>query len=50
MTAAAALLAAQSAVAVFRTGFERWVTADDGRSLEVCLREALVELKAVATA
>jgi AcrR family transcriptional regulator len=50
VTAAAASLAAQSAVAVFRTGFQRWVTADDGRSLEACLREALVELKAVATA
>jgi AcrR family transcriptional regulator len=50
VAAPAASLAAQSSVAVFRTGFERWTTADDGRSLDACLREALAELKKVASA
>jgi AcrR family transcriptional regulator len=46
--AAAASLAALSAVAVFRTGFERWITADGGRGLDACIRDALAELREVA--
>lgn len=46
---AAASLAASSAVAVFRMGFERWITAGDGQGLDECIREALVELKAVTS-
>jgi AcrR family transcriptional regulator len=49
--AAAAALAASSAVAVFRMGFERWITADDDRrDLAAHIREALVELRQVAAA
>ncbi|MCD2193445.1 TetR/AcrR family transcriptional regulator [Actinomycetospora endophytica] len=45
---AAATLAASSAVAVFRMGFERWITDDgDDRGLEELIREALAELRAV---
>jgi AcrR family transcriptional regulator len=49
--APAATLAASSAIAVFRMGFERWV-ADDGddRGLAEHIRDALTELKQVATA
>lgn len=44
----AATLAAQAAGAVFRVGFERWVAAED-RDLDEYLREALAELKEVAS-
>jgi AcrR family transcriptional regulator len=44
---AAAALAASSAVAVFRMGFERWIGDGDGGDLEDGIREALGELKAV---
>ncbi|NMO92170.1 TetR/AcrR family transcriptional regulator [Actinomycetospora sp. TBRC 11914] len=48
--AAAASLAASSAVAVFRMGFERWIGDDGGRGVEEHIREALVELREVAGA
>ncbi len=48
--AGAAALAASSAVAVFRMGFERWITAEDGAMLDACIRQALVELRQVAAA
>ena len=35
------------AVAVFRRGFERWIGAQEGPDLGVCIREALTELKAL---
>ena len=44
--ASAASLAAFSAVAVFRRGFECWIGAQEGPDLGVCIREALTELKA----
>ena len=44
--AAAASLAAQTAVAIFRLAFERWVAAED-RGLDEFIREALGELRAV---
>jgi AcrR family transcriptional regulator len=44
---AAAALAASSAVAVFRMGFERWIGDGDGGDLEDGIREALGELTAV---
>ena len=47
VAAPAATLAAQSAVAVFQLAFERWVAVED-RGLDAFIREALVELKAVA--
>ena len=46
--AAAAALAASSAVAVFRMGFERWIASEDGGNLDERIREALVELREVA--
>ena len=45
--ASAASLAASSAVAVFRRGFERWIGAQEGPDLGECIREALTELKAL---
>jgi len=45
--ASAASLAAASAVAVFRRGFERWIAAEQGPDLARCIREAVAELKAV---
>jgi AcrR family transcriptional regulator len=45
--ASAAPLAASSAVAVFRMGFERWITVEDGPGLDGCIREALAELKSL---
>jgi AcrR family transcriptional regulator len=47
---ATASLAAQSAVAVFRTGFEQWIAAEEHRSLEVCIQDALARLKALVGA
>jgi AcrR family transcriptional regulator len=47
--AAAAALAASSAVAVFRMGFERWVAPGDERGLVEHIREALAELREVAS-
>jgi hypothetical protein len=44
--AAAASLAAQTALAIFRLAFERWVAAED-RGLDEFIREALGELRAV---
>jgi AcrR family transcriptional regulator len=47
--AAAAALAASSAVAVFRMGFERWVAPGNERGLVEHIREALAELREVAS-
>jgi len=41
---ASALLLADVGVAIFRTGFNRWVDNPDGDRLPACLREAAVEL------
>jgi AcrR family transcriptional regulator len=41
---ATAALLADVGVAVFRTGFDRWVDAADGGDLAACLREAGAEL------
>lgn len=43
----AAGLAAQSGVAVFRAGFERWVGDGPATDLAQCIREALAELRAL---
>ncbi len=46
--AAAAGLAADTGVAVFRAGFDRWVTDPDAGTLDHCIRAAVDELKALA--
>lgn len=43
-----ASVTAQTAVAVFRTAFERWVAAPDERDLPELIRESLTALQAVA--
>lgn len=45
----AASLAAEAGVAVFKVGFERWLEAAGERDMAELVREALTELKAVAT-
>ncbi|MFJ8822712.1 TetR family transcriptional regulator [Streptomyces sp. NPDC102467] len=45
----AASLAAEAGVAVFKVGFARWINGDGERPLAEFLREALSELKTVAT-
>ncbi|MFE5027782.1 TetR/AcrR family transcriptional regulator [Streptomyces sp. NPDC056656] len=47
VTEPAASLAAESGVAVFKVGFERWIAADGEGELSGLMREALEELKAV---
>ncbi len=42
-----ASLAAEVAVAVFRTAFERWIEGSDGQRLSRLIRESLDQLKAV---
>ena len=44
----AAVLTAEMAIAVFRLGFERWLEADNARSLPELMRDYLAELKALA--
>jgi AcrR family transcriptional regulator len=44
----AASLTAEAGVAVFRIGFERWVTGPADRDLAALLRDSMAELKAVA--
>jgi AcrR family transcriptional regulator len=41
-----ATIAAETGIAVFRTAFERWVTATDGRDLPALIRESLEALQA----
>ncbi|MFS8204086.1 TetR family transcriptional regulator [Streptomyces sp. CWNU-52B] len=48
VTDPAASLTAEAGIAVFKVGFERWVTGDGARPLGEFLREGLAELKAVA--
>ncbi|RLU81529.1 TetR family transcriptional regulator [Streptomyces griseocarneus] len=43
----AASLTAEVGVAVFKVGFERWITASEERELSQLMRESLDELKAV---
>jgi AcrR family transcriptional regulator len=45
-----ASVTAETAVAVFRVAFERWVAAPDGPDLAALVREALDALRAVAAA
>ncbi|WP_052318899.1 hypothetical protein [Streptomyces pluripotens] len=45
----AASLAAEVGVAVFKVGFERWITGPGEREMPQLTREALDELRAVAT-
>ncbi|MFC5824637.1 TetR/AcrR family transcriptional regulator [Nonomuraea insulae] len=47
VTEPAASLAAESGVAVFKVGFERWIVADEEYDLSRLMREALDELKVV---
>ena len=42
---ASARLLADVGVAIFRTGFDRWVDSPDGDDLAACLREAGAELR-----
>ena len=44
----AASVTAETAIAVFRTAFERWVAAADGRELTDFIRESLDALRAVS--
>jgi AcrR family transcriptional regulator len=46
----AASVTAETAIAVFRTAFERWVAATDGRELPELIRESLDALQAVTAA
>jgi hypothetical protein len=43
----AASLTAETGVAVFRVGFERWISGAADRDLAVVLRESLAELRAL---
>jgi AcrR family transcriptional regulator len=43
----AASLAAEAAIAVFRIGFERWLSESSGQDLSRVMRESLDELRAV---
>ena len=45
---AAASLAAEMGIAVFRLSFERWIESDDGRTLAKTMREYFHELKLVS--
>ena len=45
---AAAGLAAETGVAVFRIGFERWIADPPAGALDQCIRAAVEELKALA--
>ena len=45
---AAASLAAEMGIAVFRLSFERWIESDDGRTLAKTMREYFDELKLVS--
>ncbi|WLW58092.1 TetR/AcrR family transcriptional regulator [Streptomyces sp. YU58] len=45
----AARLTAEAGIAVFKVGFERWVTAAEERPMAQVMRESLAELKAVTT-
>ncbi|MEU1534043.1 TetR family transcriptional regulator [Streptomyces fagopyri] len=47
VTEPAASLTAEAGVAVFKVGFERWITAAEERGMERLMRESLAELKAV---
>ncbi|MEU0299651.1 helix-turn-helix domain-containing protein [Streptomyces sp. NPDC006175] len=44
----AASLTAEAGIAVFRVGFERWITASEDRAMAPVMRELLDEFKAVA--
>ena len=44
----AASVTAETAIAVFRTAFERWVAMEDGRDLSAPIRESLDALRAVS--
>ena len=46
----AASVTAETGIAVFRTAFERWVAAEDGRELPDFIRESLDALRAVSAA
>ncbi|WP_382309992.1 TetR/AcrR family transcriptional regulator [Herbiconiux sp. UC225_62] len=43
----AAAIAAEAGVAVFRLGFERWVSNDDAPDLPACIRDSLAALRAL---
>jgi len=43
----AAAIAAEAGVAVFKLGFERWVTDPEAPDLPTCIREALAALRAL---
>ena len=47
---AAASVAAQVAIALFRTSFERWITDEEQRDLPALIRESLDQLKLLAAA
>ena len=44
-----ASLTAEAGIAVFKVGFERWVTAAEERPMAQVMRESLADLKAVTT-
>jgi AcrR family transcriptional regulator len=44
-----ATLAAESGMTVLRVAMQRWASGDDGRELEAIMRDAVAELRAVAT-
>jgi AcrR family transcriptional regulator len=43
-------LAAEAGVAIFRVGFERWVSESDGRELAELMRQSLAQLRALTGA